>query len=49
VRRTDRRRSLFIEKQGRIRYVVKKGRDEIKSTGNKKVPKKLMPDPVKGK
>jgi hypothetical protein len=32
-----------------IRSVVtKRGRDEIKSTGNGKVPKKLMPDPVNG-
>jgi hypothetical protein len=32
-----------------IRSVVKKrGRDKIKSTGNGKNPKKLMPDPVNG-
>jgi hypothetical protein len=26
----------------------KRGRDKIKSTGNGKVPRKLMPDPVNG-
>jgi hypothetical protein len=43
VRRTDRRRCLFIGKQGRDNTIVKKerGRDKIKSTGNRKVRKKV--------
>jgi hypothetical protein len=50
VRRTDRCWSLFYSKNKEvIRSVVKKrGRDKIKSTGNGKVPRKLMPDPVNG-
>jgi hypothetical protein len=49
VRWTNRRRSLFIAKTRKEKIgCQKRGRDKIKSTGNGKVSKKLMPDPVNG-
>jgi hypothetical protein len=49
VWRIDRLRCLFIAKTRKDKIGCKeRGRDKIKSTGNGKVPKKLMPDPVNG-